>query len=164
MVLLHIWWTVFDLLPFYTHILPVFCLKPKDSDTKYNELCLPCCRRSFLSHRRNAGWRLRGAGGQPPCHRLPERFLLYVDVPPFPVPVGTARRAQGHLWRPPHLLPLCDLWPALHLPSVDHWAECECLTGRRRKVFVLFVSAVMGKTDVDSALFSCRSPAQSGTA
>lgn len=58
---------------------------------------LPCCRGSILCQRRNAGWRLWGAGGQPPCHRLPECLLLYVAVPPVPVPVGNARRAQGHL-------------------------------------------------------------------
>ncbi len=96
------------------------------------QLYLPFCRGSFLSYRRNAGWRVWGARRQPPCHRLLERLLLYVAVPPFPIPVCSTRRAQSHFWRPPHLLPLRDVRSALHLPSVDHWAECECSVGFNR--------------------------------
>lgn len=97
-------------------------------------LCLPlsCCRGSFLSHLRNAGRRVWRARGQLACHRFLECFLLCFDVPPFPVHVCPARRAQGHLRCPPHLLPLRDVRPALHLPSVDYRDECECSRGLNR--------------------------------
>lgn len=75
------------------------------------------------SHRRNAERRLRGARGQPACRLHLEFLLLHLSVPPFPLPVCTTCSAQDHLWRATHLLSLCDLWPALHLTSVDHRAE-----------------------------------------
>lgn len=91
------------------------------------QLYLPCCRRRFLSHCRNARRRLWGAWGQPACHCLLECLLLYFDVTPFPIRVCTTCRAEDHLWCPSHLLSLRDIRSALHLPSVDYWAECECL-------------------------------------
>ena len=105
-----------------------FVVWQKDSVAKYIQrspptLSVSCCRRSFLSHRRNAGWRVRGARGQSPRHRLPERLLLYINVHPVPLPVRTTCWAQGHLWRPPHLLSLCDIRPALHIASLDYWVE-----------------------------------------
>lgn len=124
------------------------------------QLCLCCCRGSFLSHCRNAGWRVWGARGQPPCHRLPECFLLYIIVPAFPIPVCTTCRAQGHLWRPPHILSLCDLRPPLHLPPVDYWTECEW--DRRFEVLETLFMFCSLCLFFYPALFSCRSPVQSG--
>lgn len=104
------------------------------NDKKMSEVLLnlttsflsPARSGSFLSGRRNAGWRLWGLGWRHACHQLPQRLLFHVHVHPVAVPVCAADWAQGHLRRPPHLLPVCDLWPALHLPPVDNWAECEC--------------------------------------
>ena len=78
------------------------------------------------SQRRNARGRLRGAGGKPPCHCLPERLLLYNYVPALAIHAGTPRGAKGHLWRAADILSLRYLRPPLHLPPVDHWAQCEC--------------------------------------
>lgn len=88
----------------------------------------PACSGCFLSGRRNAGWRLWGVGWRHACHHLSEQLLLHVAVHPVAIPVCAASWAQGHLRRPPHLLPVCDLWPALHLSPVDNRAECECST------------------------------------
>ena len=49
------------------------------------------------SQRRNARGRLRGDGGEPPCHRLPERVLLYNYVPALAIPAAAPRGAKGHL-------------------------------------------------------------------
>lgn len=114
---IHIWWTLNA--PFCAYY------PQTDGGTKYNSLIDFVAGGGFLYHCRNAGRRVRRARWQPPCHRLLERFLLDDPVHPVPVPVCTARRAQGHLWCPAHLLSLCDVRPALHLPPVDHWAECE---------------------------------------
>lgn len=86
---------------------------------------LPDASSSLLagSDRRNAERRLRGARGQPACRLHLELLLLHLHVPPFPLPVCTTCSAQDHLWRASHLLSVCDLWPALHLPSVDHRVE-----------------------------------------
>lgn len=102
--------------------------------------CLPIYWMRFPSHRSDAERRLRGDRGQPACHCHLEFFPLCVVLPPFPIPVFTTRGAQDRIRRPPHLLPLCDFRSALHLTSVDYWAErefhsfccccCCCLVGR----------------------------------
>lgn len=121
---------------------------------------LPCCRGCFLSNRRNAWWRrVWGGRGKPPCHRILKRFLFCITFPPFPIPVDPTCGAQGHLWRPAHLLSLCDVWYSFHHPFMDYWAECEWLTMfklqkmRTFSSFTLsFATAVMDDTQFDSAV------------
>lgn len=118
------------------------------------QLYLPCCRGCFLSHRRNAGRRVWGAWGQPACHCLLECLLLYFDVAPFPICVCTTRRAEDHLWCPPHLLSLRDIRSALHLPSLDYWAECECSVKQTEDLKFQRLVFFLGETDVDCTLCS----------
>lgn len=74
-------------------------------------------------------------GTQPPGHRLHQ--LLLVPEPGLLPVLLLPGEEKSHLGCEENLLPLRHLRPALHLPVVDHRAECE-LEDAKRGIFALF--------------------------